>query len=122
VSWSSLPVTFRTTSPAGAACTVRFADTNDWGNGYVGSIDITNNAAGPVAGWTLTFTWPTSWQSVSSGWNATWQQTGTTVRVTSDTTLAARGGTTNVGFVAAYSGPNVMPGAFTLNGTVCTVV
>jgi hypothetical protein len=59
---------------------------------------------------------------VSSGWNATWQQTGTTVRVTSDSTLAARGGTTSVGFVAAYSGPNVMPGAFTLNGTVCTVV
>ena len=122
VSWSSPPVTFRTISPAGAACTVRFADTNDWGNGYVGSIDITNNAAGPVAGWTLAFTWPTTWQSVSSGWNATWQQTGTTVRVTSDTTLAARGGTTNVGFVAAYSGPNVMPGAFTLNGTVCTTI
>ena len=26
----------------------------------------------------------------------------------------------NVGFVGAYSGPNVPPGVFTLNGTVCT--
>jgi hypothetical protein len=119
-SWSSLPLTFTTTSPAEASCTVRFANTTDWGNGYVGSVDITNNAATPVSGWTLAFTWPTRWQSVSSGWSAAWQQTGTTVRVTSDTTIAAGGGTTNVGFVAAYSGPNVPPGVFTLNGTVCS--
>jgi Cellulose binding domain/Fibronectin type III domain len=116
---ASLPLTFTTTSPAGATCTVRLADTSDWGNGFVGSVDITNNAAAALNGWTLSFTWPTGWQSVSSGWNATWEQTGTTVRVTSDGTLAAKGGTTNIGFVGAYSGPNVLPGVFTLNGTVC---
>ncbi len=119
LSKASPPVTFTTGTPATAACTVKFRDTNDWGNGYVGSIDITNNAAAAVNGWTLTFTWPTAWQSVSSGWNATWTQTGRTVRVTSDTALAA-GATTNVGFVGAYSGPNVLPAVFTLNGTVCT--
>jgi hypothetical protein len=122
VSRSSPPLTFTTTSPAQAGCTVRLTDTTTWGNGYVGSVDITNNAATAVNGWTLAFTWPTRWQSVSSGWNATWQQTGTTVRVTSDAALAARGGTTNVGFVGAYSGPNVPPAVFTLNGTVCTTV
>jgi hypothetical protein len=121
VSRPSVPVTFTTTSPAAAGCTVRFANTNDWGNGYVGSIDITNNTAAAVTGWTLAFTWPTGWQRADSGWNATWSQSGRTVRVTSDSTLAA-GGTTNVGFVAAYSGPNVPPGVFTLNGTVCTTV
>ena len=115
----SAPLTFTTPSPAESSCTVRFADTNDWGNGYVGSIDITNNADAAVAGWTLTFTWPTTWQSVSSGWSAEWTQTGQTVRVVSDGTLAA-GATANVGFVAGYSGPNVLPGVFTLNGTVCT--
>ena len=45
-----------TTSPAEAGCTVRFRDTNDWGNGFVG----------------------------------------------------------------AYSGPNVLPATFTLNGIVCS--
>ncbi len=48
VSWSSPPLTFTTGSPGDerpARCS--FADTNDWGNGYVGSVDITNNAAGP---------------------------------------------------------------------------
>jgi len=118
-SWSSPPLTFTTATPAGASCSVHLADTSDWGNGFVGSIDITNNAAAPVSGWTLAFTWPTTWQSVSSGWNAIWEQTGTTVRVTSDGALAA-GGTTTVGFVGSYSGPNVLPGVFTLNGTVCT--
>lgn len=119
VSWSSAPLTFTTGAPAGAGCTVRLANTNDWGNGFVGSIDITNNAATPVNGWTLAFTWPTRWQSVSSGWSATWTQSGATVRVTGDGALAA-GGTTTVGFVGAYSGPNVLPGVFTLNGTVCS--
>ncbi|MEV4346509.1 cellulose binding domain-containing protein [Actinoplanes sp. NPDC049596] len=121
VSPSSPPVTFTTGSPAQAPCTVKFRDTSDWGNGYVGSIDITNNAAGPVNGWTLTYTWPTTWQSVSSGWSATWEQTGRTVRVTSDAGLAA-GATTTVGFVGSYSGPNVLPSTFTLNGAVCTTV
>jgi hypothetical protein len=101
---------------------VRLSDTNDWGNGFVGSIDITNNGAAAVNGWTLTFAWPTKWQSLSSGWNATWEQTGATVRVTSDGSLAAAGGSTNVGFVGSYSGPNVLPSKFTLNGTVCTVL
>ncbi len=119
VSSASPPLTFTTGTPAGASCTVTFRDVNDWGSGYVGSVDITNNGAAPTGGWTLAFTWPTGWQSVSSGWSATWEQSGRTVRVTSDTSLAA-GASTNVGFVGAYSGPNVLPEVFTLNGTVCT--
>jgi hypothetical protein len=116
----SAPLTFSTGSPANATCTVRFANTTDWGNGYIGSIDITNNAATAVAGWTLAFSWPTGWQSMDGGWNATWTQAGRTVRVTSDAALAGGGGTINVGFVGGYSGPNVPPAAFTLNGALCT--
>ena len=116
---ASLPLTFTTGAPAASACTVRLTNTSDWGNGFVGSVDVTNNRAAAVAGWTLAFTWPTAWQSVSSGWSADWNQSGRTVRVTSDGTLAA-GATTTVGFVGAYSGPNVPPAVFTLNGTVCS--
>jgi hypothetical protein len=123
-SWSSLPLTFTTGSPATSTCEVRFTDANDWGNGFVANIDITNTGADVVNGWTLTFTWPTRWQSLGSGWNANWTQTGATVRVTNgdqNGTLAARGGTTTIGFVGNYSGPNVLPSAFTLNGTVCAL-
>jgi hypothetical protein len=121
VSWSSLPLTVTTTAPASSSCTVKFSDTNDWGNGFVGAVEVTNNGPAPVTGWTLTFTWPTGWQSVQSGWSATWTQTGRDVRVTSDpgATLTA-GATATAGFVGAYSGPNVLPGVFALNGTVCS--
>jgi hypothetical protein len=122
VSWASPPLTFTTGAPATSTCAVRFADTNDWGNGYVGAIDITNTGTNPISGWTLTFTWPEGWQSITGGWNGNWTQTGSTVTVTNTTdngTLAPGGGTTSVGFVGAYSGPNILPVAFTLNGTVC---
>jgi hypothetical protein len=118
-SWSSAPVTFTTTGPHESACAVRLVRTTDWGNGFVWSLDITNNAAQPLTGWALTFNWPTTWQNMTSGWSATWQQTGTQVRVTSDATLAA-GATTTVGFTGSYSGPNVPPRIFTLNGITCT--
>ncbi|WP_433613872.1 cellulose binding domain-containing protein [Dactylosporangium sp. CA-139114] len=122
-SWSSPPLTFATGSPATSTCGIRFADTNDWGNGYVGSIDITNTGTAAISNWTLTFTWPTGWQSLSSGWNGTWTQTGATVRVTpADFNRdLAPGASTSVGFVGAYNGPNIPPAAFTLNGNVCSV-
>ncbi|MBB2940713.1 hypothetical protein FB565_000417 [Actinoplanes lutulentus] len=116
---ASPPLTFTTGTPANAACTVTFRDTNDWGNGYVGQIDITNNTPNAIGNWTLTFSWPTAWQSLNSGWNATWTQSDRTVRVTGDSPLAA-GASTSAGFVGSYSGPNVLPTVFTLNGTVCT--
>jgi hypothetical protein len=119
VSRSSLPLTFTTGTPATSTCSVHFADTNDWGNGYVGQIDVTNNGAAALNGWTLAFTWPTGWQTADSGWNGTWSQSGRTVRVTDSPALAA-GGTVSVGFVGSYSGPNLPPGAFTVNGTVCS--
>jgi hypothetical protein len=115
----SAPLTFSTNTPVNANCTVTFRDTNDWGNGYVGQIDITNNAATATGSWTLTFAWPTAWQSLSSGWNATWTQEGRTVKVTGDSPLAA-GASTSIGFVGSYSGPNVLPSVFNLNGSICT--
>ncbi len=122
VSWSSPPVSFTTATPSTSTCAVTFTDTSNWGNGYVGSVDITNTGATALTDWTLAFTWPTTWQQVSSGWNGTWTQTGTAVQVTGtdqNRTLEP-GATTNVGFVGAYQGPNVPPAAFTLNGTRCS--
>jgi hypothetical protein len=123
VSWASPPLTFTTGTPARSACAVRLTDTSDWGSGFVGGVDISNTGASPIDGWTLTFTWPTSWQRMTSGWNGTWTQNGSTVTVTSadfNAKLAANTGTASVGFVGDYGGPNVLPAVFTLNGTVCT--
>ncbi|GAA1007152.1 alpha-L-arabinofuranosidase [Acrocarpospora pleiomorpha] len=118
VSWSSPPLTFTTGTPAASSCTVRLTDQTNWGSGYVGSIDITNNGA-PINDWTLDFTWPRTWQNLDGGWNATWTQTGSAVKVVASGPIAT-GATTNIGFVGSYSGPNVLPSVFTLNGTICT--
>ncbi len=122
VSWASPPVTFLTGTPASADCAVTYADTSDWGNGFVGSIDVTNTGVEPLDGWTLRFTWPTGWQQMTSGWNGTWTQQERSVEVTNvDYNAAlAPGATVNVGFVGAYQGPNVNPPLFTLNGKLCT--
>jgi cellulase/cellobiase CelA1 len=122
VSWASPPVTFSTGTPSTSDCAVTFADVNDWGNGYVASVDITNTGTNPIDTWSLTFTWPTGWQQMSGGWNGTWSQTGTAVRVSNAdfNKSLAPGESANLGFVASYQGPNVLPVLFTLNGKLCT--
>ncbi|GAA0392720.1 alpha-L-arabinofuranosidase [Acrocarpospora corrugata] len=119
VSWASPPLTFTTGTPATSSCSVKLSDQSNWGSGYVGSIDITNNGAA-VSSWTLGFSWPRTWQSLDGGWNATWTQTGSNVQVVGG--ALAAGASTNIGFVGSYSGPNVLPSVFTLNGTVCTTL
>jgi cellulase/cellobiase CelA1 len=122
VSWASPPLTFVTGSPAASTCTVRFSTANDWGNGYIGNIDVTNSGTAVIDGWTLTYSWPTGWQRVDGGWNAGWEQTGRAVRVTNAdfNRRLEPGASASAGFVGNYSGPNVLPSAFTLNGIPCT--
>lgn len=122
VSWASPPLTFRTTSPATSTCAVTYAETTNWGNGFVADVGITNTGADPIDMWTMTFTWPTTWQHADSGWNATWTQSGTTVSVASidGNHVLPAGASTTVGFVGSYQGPNVQPTAFSLNGIRCS--
>lgn len=122
VSWASPPLTITTGAPAQSTCTVRFTTDSDWGNGYIGGIDVTNTGPADIDGWTLTFTWPTGWQRTNGHWNSNLEQIDRDVRVTNvdfNRELAADGGTANIGFVGEYSGPNILPSAFRLNGTLC---
>lgn len=120
LSWSSPPLTFTTKAPATSSCTAKLTVQSDWASGYVGSIEITNTGA-PVNGWTLNFAWPRAWQSLGSGWSATWTQNGQDVKAVSEPGSGAlgTGATTTIGFVGDYTGPNVLPSVFTFNGRVC---
>lgn len=122
VSWASPPITFQTGTPASSDCAVTFTDANDWGNGYVGSVDIANTGTNPIDTWTLSFSWPTGWQQLNSGWNGTWAETGGKVTASNAdfNKVIAPGASVNVGFVGSYQGPNVLPALFTLNGKICT--
>ncbi|MGV9364711.1 cellulose binding domain-containing protein [Amycolatopsis sp. NPDC003731] len=114
VSAASPPLTLTTGAPASSSCTVRLTDSTDWASGFVGGIHLTGT--GVVGDWTLTFTWPTARQKLTGGWSGTWAQNGTTVTVSSSAPPAAG---VDVGFTADYSGPNILPTAFTLNGVLC---
>ncbi|WP_049558968.1 cellulose binding domain-containing protein [Nonomuraea sp. SBT364] len=120
LSWSSPPLTLTTKAPATSSCSVRLSVQSDWASGYVGALDITNTGA-PIDGWTLDFAWPRSWQSLGSGWSAAWTQDGQAVKAVSEpgNGSLATGASTTIGFVGNYSGPNVLPSVFTLNGRVC---
>jgi Cellulose binding domain/Fibronectin type III domain len=119
-SWSSAPTAFVAGTPATSTCAVHLTKTADWGNGYVGNLDVTNTGTDPVAGWTLGFDLPRSWESFGSGWSATWTADGTHITAANPDSALAAGATTSIGYVGNYAGPNVLPNVFTLNGTVCT--
>ncbi|MFI0232559.1 cellulose binding domain-containing protein [Streptomyces sp. NPDC017086] len=120
----SVPLTFTTGTPPNAACAVTYHRDTGWGNGFVATVTVRNLADTPITGWTVDWDWPAAGQSVSSGWNATFHQSGTHVRVTAPDgagPLAPDGGSTaSFGFVGANDGPNPDPTVFRLNGTVCS--
>ncbi|MCX0242110.1 cellulose binding domain-containing protein [Streptomyces drozdowiczii] len=120
----SSPLTFTTGTPADAVCSVTYHRDSSWGNGFVTTVTVRNLASTPITGWTVDWDWPTTGQSVDSGWNATFHQTGSHVRVTAPDgagPLAPDGGSTaSFGFVGANDGPNPDPAVFRLNGAVCS--
>jgi endoglucanase len=105
--------------PAGGACTVTYS-VNDWGGGFTANITVTNTGGTAINGWTLAFSYAGN-QTVTQGWSATWSQSGKNVTATALSWNAslAPGGSTNIGFNGSYSGPNLAPTAFTLNGVAC---
>ncbi|MEU0053326.1 cellulose binding domain-containing protein [Streptomyces sp. NPDC006309] len=120
----SSPLAFTTGTPADATCAVTYHRDTGWGNGFVATVTVRNLSDTAITGWTVDWDWPTDHQSVSSGWGATFHQTGSHVRVTAPEgagPLAPDGGSTaSFGFVGANDGPNPDPTVFRLNGTVCS--
>ncbi|NUR63039.1 MAG: alpha-L-arabinofuranosidase [Catenulispora sp.] len=118
----SSPVTFTVPPPATASCAVHYVVGNSWPGGFGATITLTNKASTAINGWTLTFTWPAAGQAVQSGWNGTWTQSGATVTVTNASwngTIAAGGGSVDLGFNGTQTGQNPAPAAFSINGTIC---
>ncbi|MCL6590516.1 MAG: endo-1,4-beta-xylanase [Firmicutes bacterium] len=110
-----------TSQPAGYM--VAYVISSDWGTGATINVTITNNSATTVNGWTLAFTFPGN-QVIANLWNGTYTQSGASVSVKDagyNATIAANGGSVNFGFNVNYSGTNLKPASFTLNGTVCQI-
>lgn len=115
------PTPTPTPRPGGYA--VSYAVQSDWGNGATVSVTITNNSTATVNGWTLAWTFSGN-QTITNLWNGTCTQNGASVSVKDsgyNANIPAGGGSVNFGFNLNYSGSNLKPTSFTLNGTPCAV-
>ncbi len=105
----------------GSTCTVNYAVSNAWGSGFVANVTILNTGATPINGWQLGWNFAGN-QTITNLWNGNPTQTGQAVSVTN----AAWNGnipansSVSFGFQAAYSGSNVIPTNFLLNGQACS--
>ncbi len=118
----SAPVTFTVPQPGSTGgCAVHYAVTNSWPGGFGAAITITNGGSSSINGWRLTFTLP-SGESVQSGWNGTYSQTGQNVTVTNASWngTIAPGGNVGIGFNGTDTGQPTPPTGFALNGATCT--
>ncbi|SCG72344.1 Cellulose binding domain-containing protein [Micromonospora echinaurantiaca] len=109
-----------TPPPGGSGCAVKYTP-NSWNNGFTADVQITNRGSSTVNGWTLTYSLPAG-QQVTSAWNATVSQSGSTVtaRNLSWNGSIAPGGTASFGYQGTLSGSYSSPTSFTLNGVACS--
>jgi O-glycosyl hydrolase len=108
------------TSPGGS-CAVSYTPDN-WTGGFTANVVITDNASTAINGWTLAFTFPGD-EKITNAWNGVATQSGENVTITNESynsTIAANGGTTSLGFQGTWSASDAAPTAFTVNGTTCT--
>ncbi|MFF7073534.1 cellulase family glycosylhydrolase [Streptomyces pseudovenezuelae] len=91
-----------------AACTAAYTVSSDWGGGFNAEVGVTNSGSTALSSWKVTWTWPGS-QKVTSMWNASYTQTGSTVTATnaSHNGAIAVGGSASFGFGGAPGGGGV---------------
>jgi cellulose 1,4-beta-cellobiosidase len=110
-----------TAANAATGCSVSYTITNQWNTGFGANINITN-LGDPITSWTLKWSFANG-QTIQSGWNGSFSQSGSAVTVTSlsyNGSIATGGSATGIGFNGNWSGSNTVPTSFTLNGNTCT--
>ena len=108
---------------AAVSCGVTYTKMWDNGGSFGASLTITNSGDA-IDGWTLAFAFAGS-QRITTGWSVTWTQAAGSAQVTAASNAPwnarlAPGARITVGFNASYTGANVAPTAFTLNGVSCS--
>ena len=109
------------THAANSYCQVTYTLTNQWQGGFGANIVIQNTSTSAWTGWSLTFTFPDSGQSVTQGWNGTFTQSGQNVTVTNASWngSVAVNGTAIPGFNGSWTTSNPAPTSFSVNGNLC---
>ncbi len=71
-----------TPSSGAGTCTLTSSLTNSWSGGYQLQFTVTNSGTTALSGWTASFMFADSSETIASSWNATVSQTGTQVTAT----------------------------------------
>ena len=121
---SPIPSTTASPTPiSGTSCKVGYTITNQWQGGFGVNITITNTGTTTINGWSLQFSFPNG-QTVTQLWNGTFTQSSGTVTITNvayNGSIAPGGSASSTpGFNGTWSGTNVAPALFTLNGVTCS--
>lgn len=110
------------TAPLGEVtfCTAKFRIFSDWDSGYVADIQITNQEAGPINGWTITWELDGN-QNTRDMWNGRFTQQDRLVTVQDSGWNASmpEQSTVYLGFTVDYSGESGGLQNVTLNGFPC---
>lgn len=110
-------------APAASAApsNVTYTVTNQWNNGFLANVTLTNQGGQPLTGWNIQFSFPDGQKLVQS-WSASMNQNGNTVTVSPvdwNRSIPAYGSTT-FGFQGSYSGANSAPAVFAVTGSGIT--
>ena len=103
-------------SSGALSATVAFADVNDWGTGFTGSLTLTNTGSSPISGWMLSFDFV---GSISSFWNASiTSHAGNqyVIENASYNSVIGPGQSVTIGFNASPGHPSSGPTNYKLNG------
>lgn len=110
--------TTTTTMPlgSGARCSATYRVTAQWvngtaPNGFTADVIVRNSGTSTINKWRVAWTWPSSGQRVTSGWNANLVPSGSTVTATnmSYNGTIASGGTLSFGFQGVWTSSNPVP-------------
>ncbi|XIE82056.1 cellulose-binding domain-containing protein [Streptomyces sp. SBR177] len=93
---------------------------NVWNTGFTATVTLKNTGTSTVDGWQVTWAYPGG-QRVTSAWNATVAQNGSTVtaRNADWNRSIAPGGTASFGVQGSHTGANPAPTGFALDGGAC---
>lgn len=97
-----------------------FEVVNEWSDGYIAEVSITNTSNDPINGWVLSWQFPSS-QEVINLWNGEVSQSGNAVTVQNATWNKGlpSGTSTTFGFQALGQAVESIPSEMLLNGTPC---
>ena len=94
---------------------ITFADTSDWGTGFIGGVTITNTSSAAISNWTISFALA---DAISNVWNAALVSSSSghyTLSNLSYNGTIAPGASVNFGFQAAGASP-IAPSSYVFNG------